>query len=267
MSSDLDRIVDAYVTRYTVGLLRVSESPTLIGSGTLIRCVGTQGILTCAHVVDELPPDKNLGIVAFGVRPDQRQAIQVPGHVSLASAIKFCSESYTRDGPDLSFIPLPATEFAKLDGIASTYDLALGSEPINPPSSADIVVEIVAGVVGEMTPPTQKAGSRSVMPAEGLAKVGRIVDPPVEGDWDIIRFIPKDEPGLTPASYGGTSGGGIWRLYCRENAAGKYECTSSRLRGVAYWQEKADDESAIIIGHGPKDVYDDLVNSIARMHS
>ena len=77
----LSSIVWAHTGRSTVGFVRVEDSaPTSLGSGTLIRFGSIVGVLTCAHVLEELPDDEDIGILCFPVRAAQvRSVILSPG--------------------------------------------------------------------------------------------------------------------------------------------------------------------------------------------
>ena len=262
MSFDFGPLIDASIARFTVGLLSLREgNQSPLGSGTLVTCGGNKGILTCGHVVAALSGRAEFGVVTFPVRQTQRQGIKIPSNVSIDMATKFYSAPDSKGGPDLAFIPIPAVEFSKFTSTASVFDLDLGKKrSAHAPLDCD-VIEVLAGVLGQLTPPPLSAGNTVTQPVEGLASTGSIVEVSSEGDWDQLHFKPKQDADLTPSNYQGTSGGGIWRMYVRKSTEDAYECVESTLIGVAYWQEPHAG-SLDVFGHGPHSIYSQLLDAI-----
>src|SRR5271165_133130 len=113
MSFDFGPIIDANICPYTVGFVLIDGSiPRPLGSGTLVRCKSTQGILTCGHVLVELPTKGDFGIAQFGLPQDRDQRMRISGSTTVTNAVKFYTPPPTKDGPDLAFIPIPPAEFA-----------------------------------------------------------------------------------------------------------------------------------------------------------
>jgi hypothetical protein len=55
-----------------------NDSPSSLGSGTLIRFGNIVGILTCAHGLDALLKKAEIGILCFPVRATQIQTVRLP---------------------------------------------------------------------------------------------------------------------------------------------------------------------------------------------
>lgn len=57
------------------------------------------------------------------------------------------------------------------------------------------------------------------------------------------RIVEKDGHTTTleclERSFGGTSGGGLWRIHLRADADGNPEIVDTRLRGIASWEDRA----------------------------
>jgi hypothetical protein len=60
-----------------------------------------------------------------------------------------------------------------------------------------------------------------------------------------------------PKSYGGTSGGGLFRAYTRQD-----EVFGFHLRGVAFYETSGDVANNRLICHGPQSIYDTLLNAV-----
>jgi hypothetical protein len=107
------------------------------------------------------------------------------------------------------------------------------------------------------------ARGMGVLRVEGLINVGRIVATKMSKGFDQLHFQPTPESGFRlPLSYGGTSGGGIWRVYVRRQDDGTYLAVESRLARVAYWE--TDPPNRDIIGHGPGSIYGRLLTEIYK---
>ena len=79
---------------------------------------------------------------------------------------------------------------------------------------------------------------------------------------ELMPALPDDKLS-PPTSYGGTSGGGLWRLYAEPTADGKERLVLSRLLGVAYYEtDRTNRWRNKIICHGPRSVYYTLAEAI-----
>ncbi|WP_417494642.1 hypothetical protein [Maricaulis sp.] len=265
MNDNLESIIDSCVSVYSVGFIRINDSdPTPLGSGTLVSCPTIQGILTCGHVLAELPIDGAFGIAQFGRTADPDQRIQLSGKDTAAHAVKFY-EKTCREGPDLAFIPIPVEQFAALKASSSVVDLERGKRmAVQRPEAETRPLEVVAGVVGEMTQPAIAEGIKRTLTIKGLACPGSIVAAPHVGQWDQLHFKPQQQPDSSvPTDFKGTSGGGIWRVRLRGDADENFTVADSWLAGVAYWQDEIE-SSLGIIGHGPISVYGHLLAALYR---
>lgn len=266
MSFNFASIMDAHISSRTVGFVSIDASiPRPLGSGTLVRCRSTQGILTCGHVLVELPNDSDFGIVQFGLPQGSDQRVRISGETTVTNAVTFYAPPLKKDGPDLAFVPIPLAVFADLEARGSVLNLDLGIQkaPTGRPDDAE-VLEAVGGIIGQMTQPATTVGNRSTLSVEGLVCPGSVIDAPRIGQWDQLHFKPQQQSeSKLPTDYQGTSGGGIWRIYLQKDSNGGYTPIETRLIGVAYWQDEVAG-SLGIIGHGPISVYDHLLAAIYR---
>jgi hypothetical protein len=102
---------------YTIGFVKFEvhdriEDAVGAGSGTLVTVGKVSGILTAAHVLDNLPDQGLVGIVEY--RGDtlhyRKQTIDMGG----ATKIVLREEAFGPVGPDLGFLRLPKVSVSTL---------------------------------------------------------------------------------------------------------------------------------------------------------
>lgn len=236
---------------FTIGFIGLrDDGPTAvpIGSGTFARLGSISGVLTCAHVIDQLKRERLVGVVHFASERRLTGLRFDPGAMEFVKR----GPSETAEGPDIGFIRLPEEVTSELGAIASTLNLDKQIELAQPPARVgQRYLDVVLGVVGEWS---AQSGLR--FKANAIMCFG-VLTPLCEGDLDLWRFRPAQ--GTLPRSYGGVSGGGQWRFYYTGNT-GQLEFIERRFRGVAFFE--TDPPEPEIIGHGPKAVLRTLVQDI-----
>jgi hypothetical protein len=81
--------------------------------------------------------------------------------------------------------------------------------------------------------------------------------------YDLFDFKVTETPDFKlPSSFGGTSGGAVWRFYIGEKD-GTPSVVDSRLIGVPFFETPRDGKM-IISFHGPKSIYGVLADAIAK---
>jgi hypothetical protein len=259
----LHNVVWTHTGRSTVGFVRVIDSaPASLGSGTLIRFGSIIGVLTCAHVLEALLDEEEIGILCFPVRATQFQRLRLP--MATTDRLAIGTRPWGESGPDLAFLRLPASIVGDIESIATIVNGDFHRQNIvaGDPEGT-MMLCAMAGVVDEMTKPTIvdhiPKGIIETMLFEALLNAGHVfVD---DENEDRFRFQPIASEGvILPTSYKGTSGGGLWKFYlAREN----FSLVQARLIGVAYWEKPVGDELHII-GHGQVGIYETLFNAIRQ---
>jgi hypothetical protein len=265
MPFDFGEMIESNVGRFTVGFARIGkDSAASMGSGTLMSFGTFGGILTCAHVLEALLQINEIGIVCFPVRPDQFQILRV--RTSDISHVAIGQPPWTERGPDIAFLRLPAVTMIELGAVASIidapgqYTAVTGIEP-NPRHN----VEVVSGVIDEWTGATKVTGTVATTPFELLLNGGRALSVSDAHGHDLIDFEPVPATGFElPATYKGTSGGGLWRLYTEKNGEASFSLIQRRLVGVAFWETAG---TRHIICHGQRSLYGHLFTAIQRRWS
>lgn len=264
VSDESGKLLDAHVGTFTVGIIRLkNDTPIPLGSGTLVRTSTTQGILTCGHVLEKIIKDEIFGVCAFPVRPSQLQGPKFLVQDTASHAISLYAEA--GKAPDLAFIPVPAVLFASLTAIASVFDLDQGAARYKTVSPSTYGINVVAGVVEEMTPPMTQVGSRRVLSLKGLLNVGDVIEIDSENGYDMLLFTPqRGEDFAPPTSFGGTSGGGLWEVFVNKKDDGGIDFVQKRLAGVAFYELYED--ALKIKCHGPNSIYSILVPKIYQQY-
>jgi hypothetical protein len=258
---DFTSMMTEHVGRFTIGFVGINKDKgSSLGSGTLARFGNIVGIITCAHVLKALKND--VGVVCFPTRPSQLQMTRLD--MAATDHVIVGMPTDTEFGPDLAFLRLPDTTMSALASLASVIDApkhrenALTGEP-----DPENRVELVCGVVEEHTT-TRTEGTMAVTTFQGLLNVGRVVDKTAAFGLDLFRFQPVPGPDTQPPkSYGGTSGGGLWRLYTEPQADGTHKLTQARMVGVAFWEKPVGTETHIIC-HGQQSVHHALYDAIKK---
>jgi hypothetical protein len=249
---------DSKILPSTTGFF-ISESRGFrsAGTGTFVRIGKVNGILTCAHALDEIARYETINLAIFPVRKRGRFIpLNVKAHCDY---IKF-GPSKTPDGeddpdgPDLAFLRLPIPFFNSISHLVSVKSMEIGRDHAfadAEPSEESITV--VTGMIAEWMPEVQFTAP---FPVSGLVSVGEISDRMKSGEHDLFRFRPMPDEGFhAPSSYEGTSGGGLWRIYPQPADGGE---VAYRLIGVAFYQT----EDRQIICHGQASLYVRLFDAI-----
>ena len=258
----LHNVVWTHTGRSTIGFVRVKDSaPASLGSGTLIRFGSIWSVLTCAHVLEALLDEEEIGILCFPVRATQVQRLRLS--MATTDSLAIGTAPWGESGPDLAFLRLPASIVGDIESIATIVNGDFHRQNIvegDPEGTMKLCA--MAGVVDEMTKPAIvdhiPKGIIATTPFEALLNVGHVfVD---DENADTFRFQPIASEGvILPTSYKGTSGS-VWKFYlAREN----FSLVQARLVGVAYWEKPVGDELHII-GHGHVGVYETLFNAIRQ---
>ena len=258
---DIRSIAETRISRYTVGFLdRSADVPKSLGSATLIRFGAKEGLLTCAHVAHALETRSirgldHVGIVMF---PAREGAIQnTIFNISHMAFTTIGEPPFGDRGPDIAFIELSPVHMATLKAQASIVDGDLQFEISKSPQPDAKCIQAVSGVIEQWTR-AEPRNDKTLAWMQGLTTVGHVNERFNDPGLDVIQFdIDPDQQIILPDSYGGTSGGGIWRLFYELDDKQEIKLIERRLLGVAFFQKPGQ-----ILGHGPTAVYRHLRNKV-----
>jgi hypothetical protein len=261
---------------YTIGFV-APERPVVrpLGSGTLVSFGTLHGILTAGHVVDNLQKEKEedglkeIGFAQFNIRDAQPQKMLF--QTDWIDDVKIGNRPDSEFGPDLAFIRLPDQATAALKVNSSFLNLLQEADLASAPEATKQYDVICGGVFVWTTYEPNPSKLADIGMLSTLMNQGNVIEIAECEGFDRLEFspLPNQEfvPPLAnqqifpPKSYGGTSGGGLWRMYAETMADGKQRLVRSRLLGVPYFEKKANDLLTIIC-HGPQSIYRRLPEKI-----
>jgi hypothetical protein len=234
------------------------EDAIAAGSGTLVTIGSIDGILTAAHVLEALPNRGEVALLRFPNRLalPQKQTIDM----SLAERVIISADEYNPNGPDLGFLRLPPLNAQNLRATNSFRDISSKRDAVTASQPGTAYVDAVVGVVAEWTKDLPSHPSTRLKSFDLLFCCGTVVANDQVGNFDVYTFKPDFESPISPPStYGGVSGGGLWRIYFIPD--GSNRVLERRLIGAAFYELRADDALRVRC-HGPGSVYDRLIGKV-----
>jgi hypothetical protein len=215
-----------------------------VGSGTLIKCDDTYGILTAHHVVHN-PKDPSL---RFNFTGTQKLSllIETRAHhfeidVRACQCVDIGVPVADQRGPDLSVIVLPKARLGTLKAKKDFYNISARSEEKLDKALCDHGFFIFAGCPACLSAEVLahgESGQNLFLPIVGACtSLVRRYD---EGSFDYLELnVSYQPPSEAIQSFAGMSGGGVWRipLIKREtDPIDRVTFNEPVLAGVAFYQ-------------------------------
>lgn len=254
------------IANFSVGFVTISvhkgiQDAVPAGSGTLVTVGPTGGILTAAHVLRHLPNEGQIGLVRYPrvARHAQRATIDM----GVADKLMIGTDD-SPTGPDLGFLRLPPTVVGDLQSRNVFFNLDRRREEVlSGPKRGGPYFDGISGMIAEWTEDLPDERSLRVKGFRALYGVGLVEREYENNGFDLYEFETQYGPGsVSPRSYGGMSGGGLWRVYCVKDDDHKLSVVEKRLIGVAFYESGLSDGKNIVTCHGPKSVYGALMDAI-----
>jgi hypothetical protein len=242
MPKDLADAVLGKVMHYTIGFARVGEEPAAKGSGVLIKSGSVYGILTCAHVDQYLRTLKQpIGLV----RLNRGLATQF-GTLDLGDVFSYAAGDppWDKGDDDICFIHLPPNLVGNIEKDCVFLDGDLNFSKAEPEDKASLFPAYsVFGLVEEFTGETVRNDGMATTALKGVLTSGN----PREFSAlnATLECFAQNIPDL-PKSFGGTSGGGFWRVFARKDHDENFVAVHHRLIGLASREDLATSPPQII---------------------
>jgi len=229
----------------------------LCGSGTLIRCGDTYGILTAHHVVKQLDftanSDKKLYLSVADF--PHRLTFEMRNLASITIAEPVSDES----GPDMAFIKFPpSAPLGEIKARKSFLDISVVPETKLQESLYDDGLWIVVGFPGQLV--ASVGVSSSSTPAVCFRRIAFGVEQVVRsefGEFDYLEILldcPVKRWSLS--SFGGMSGCGVWRVpIYRDGETKEFLYRNCYLAGIAFYQTEEADNSRRLRCHGGRSIF------------
>lgn len=247
-SGDLRQRIVRSLGSSTVALFAVSRSGgsdllKLAGTGTLAVVGNSYGILTAAHVwEDVLKSAVKLGITLTD-KINHKCLMDVAAVVP--TIMKDKAAGWNEWGPDIAFLRIPSEFVGGIKAFQVFENLSALPKPLG--------VDCLDGWVAMGTP--EELGNFTQTHAE-VQISGDFVDPRSQsrGAHDYYDFEVDTQRAGMPKSFGGFSGGGLWRvLVYFSPLTGKVDW-AQRLKGVIFWQFPIVEGRRMIRCHGSKSI-------------
>jgi hypothetical protein len=179
------------------------------GSGALVSVGSIHGILTAAHVLQELPDSGEVGLIRFTREPKiQTQTIEM----SLTERLAILGSGEVADGPDIGFLRLTSTQVATLNATTNIFfNLSRRQNSVleNRHPSTEYF-EGISGIIAEWTiyRTGVEAGFQHLIGFRGLFGVGCVAGVHDHDGYDLVSFkTERNENKNAPIDYRGWSGG------------------------------------------------------------
>lgn len=245
------------LARYTVGLVKWIDgndgpaSFTPSGTGTLFRVNGIPGVLTAAHVVENLKKSPWSAIWLIEPGKIARPFVFRMDECEISSIGTPPFNSY---GPDLAFFRIPpkTEEWLLSRGVFFDVDSRLNSTSTEPLDTY-VLVGMPKKLYKGPNPKEYNAEQIVIFATGHLA-----VSPPSDDGYDYFDFCFSDCGDFTClADYEGVSGGAVWALGPTTGPEDRY------IAAVAYYQSDLDTNGRRTIKcHGWNSIYKILARKI-----
>ena len=194
----------------------------------------------------------------------QKQFTKVsPEHCKIT---KVSTSNYSEFGPDLAFVEIPAPFAASLQAKLSTVDWLLESQK---GLNSEPTQKKISGLMGMMealdnSEPTKVTETEKIFTHQARINLGAVTECMNNfANYDLFDFtIHVNEREAPLPSFGGTSGGPVWRFFIEKDDAGILSIKESRLLGIAFWEHGTG--PPVIRCHGPRSIHQILLNKVQQ---
>lgn len=252
----LERI-SLQLSKYTIGLIRYRQNEShadLLGSGLLVNFDDKyKGVLTAGHVGDLVKGEIDLGFVLS--QNDHNCSLKVK-NINLSILYRKNNIDF---GPDIAFLKISDIDCQKfLKPIMSFYPINRKSfEDEDRINNSNVSTWFISGFPGERVKTATSNSFDVFYDLHGLCGAVKYNRYLTKDKYSYIEIEVDYLNNVSPESFGGMSGGGIWKipLKFREN---EFIICDYILTGVIFYQSEVMKNRRRIRGHSIKDVFNFL---------
>jgi hypothetical protein len=262
LPDELVNEVREHIRTFSVSIIIGPESERPVPcAGILCTTEHSKGVLTARHVWEQWKERPAVLLAGSRAIRIDETAVHAVAPAATSSELK----GINTDVPDIAFVTLSAATCSTVEALGKAFynlDRHAGNEAAQIGSAGFYITHGTPDVLTD-------AGTKK---AANFTYVTRATNAFEKGDWDYIE-VGLDLSGNPdiPEKLGGVSGGGVWRglMYQEEGSSvltipDIYEDIA--LVGVNFYQT-AGVESSVLIGHGPRSIYETLRAQIQRKHA
>ena len=235
------------------------EDGSILGSGTLVTVGKLAGVVTARHVAEVLRKLKaRSGARAQIVRMSRKNGGHVRHELDLRQAEFVLSPGLDGpNGPDLAFVVLSVENETTLKATNSFYPLDKDLPSLKGNYPAPVQIDMALGVVAEWTTDLEVTAEGGKRNFTLIAFTGHSQNEREHEGYDLATLVPPPEADiLLPKSFGGVSGGGVWRVFYKPD--GSNTVVDSRLIGTAFYELPTEGRTNLI-HHGLRSLETKLI--------
>jgi hypothetical protein len=224
-----------------------------VGSGSFVFLENAHYILTAAHVWNELQAAPEVGIT---VTDNIDHRFGIPTSAINPTTLQPENLDWNEWGPDLALLRIPAEQVGGIKAFQVFEHITAPPKHLKVDCLEAWVAMGAPGALGKLSPTHAE-----------LQILGLLVEPKsVEhGQYDYFDFKMTSSAPDIPTTWGGMSGGGLWRvLVYHSPETGKIDW-AQRLWGVIYWQFPLDNGYRTVRSHGRQSILT-IANLILPSH-
>jgi hypothetical protein len=216
MTLDIADAILSHVSNFAVGLIRRVEGAgsTVLGSGVLVSIEGRRGILTAGHVAAAYEKLPEVGLIRFVAGGQLRRMLKLGDTQTI---ILQSSDTFTESKAvfDLAFTQLPpdAASLIEAQGVFLNIEKNRTKMEARAPAEGKHV-DAMLGLIAEFSQQPFIEGKEFISPMRGVLHTGHIC-----AQQNGLLTVEAMDYNLDelPKSFGGMSGGGLWRIYFVED--------------------------------------------------
>jgi len=231
---DISAEILARLSNFAVGLVKTEpgKGSSVLGSGTFACIEDRRGILTCGHVAALYERLPQIGWIRFVDGQLQRRMLRLGDTETIIIQSSDLFEE-AKEVLDLAFTMLPPDVASSVEANAVFLNLDKNRTKMEAHASTKLhFIDAMLGLVDEFSEAPFAAGREIISPMRGVLHSGHIV----AQENGLLTFKAMDyNLHELPKSFGGMSGGSVWRIYVEEDDKGS-RIVEAMLAGVASWQ-------------------------------
>jgi hypothetical protein len=238
----------------------------LLGSGTLVKCGAKHGVLTAYHVAEYFGTCKAGEKLRLAIQ-EYSAPLSIPMQYVVKSDIGIPKSD--ERGPDMSFLELPyGDELSTLRAKKTFFNIGVRpQERLSFCRDDPTGIWAMAYSLGEQTSKLRfEDGVPGIDIGGGIGFTAPDTDFYEESGFDFIECgVKYTYWNKLPSTFGGASGGGLWKVPLRAPLAGEQEDTRVGypvLAGLLFYETAREGDSRHIKCHGPKSIYENLLQAL-----
>jgi|GEM_PF-6334958 len=232
---DISGAILALISNFAVGLVvrKPGKGSEVLGSGVLASIEGRRGILTCGHVAETYANLTEIGVVRFVSVPGQQRRMLQLGDTQTAIIQSSDSFSEKKEVLDLAFTILPPDVAISIEAHGVFLNIEKNRAKLETlAAKLGKHLDAMLGLVAEFSQTPFIENREFISPMRGVLHSGHVCGQE-NGllTFEAMRYNRHE----LPRSFGGMSGGGLWRIYFVENEC-ETNIVAAVLCGIASWQ-------------------------------